>query len=494
MSAIPQQPQPTLGSGVDVADAVRQATASPTPRRSPLGFSLTTASSWHLTVAALLGLYLGWAVARLPEVFPALAIPRLPMLLMLLFLAVLGLSVSLQAWAVLWRNSRPLQLVTALVALSLITAPLGIWIVGSIDQVINRYSIAVVVFLACLVFFRDRRGLRIGATMFVLCVAVIAIYNFANYQPSDSFLLDDYGDVILSTDGTPRLQRIEVGISLDPNDWGAVLVATIPLALWLSYGSFTRRIVWGSVGLLLAAAIVPTASRGSLLGLVAVAVTLVLVGATGWRRFLLMGLVVGGGLVFSMIATEGQLTRFLDFGTDDYNLTNEGRIYFWRQGLVWMIKRPWGYGLQNYPTYFGWLNGPDRAAHSTWIQYGVELGILGLVTFIALVVGLWRGNLANRRTALALRNGLGRQADPEAVLSGHVLAMLAGTLVTGSFLSIAYYPLMYMVLGISAAAMLGFPLHGIGQRQAPSQPAQSDTAGDPKRGVTRRRRSSAVRP
>ncbi|HRP06990.1 MAG TPA: O-antigen ligase family protein [Gemmatimonadales bacterium] len=486
MSAVPHGDQ-QFGS---IAETVRKAAAAPEPRRVTGGFSLTRESSTHLTIAALLGLYLGWAVARLPEVFPALAVPRLPMLLMLLFLLVLGVSLTFEHWKLVWQNSRPLNLVAALVVLSIITAPMGIWVMGSIDAVINRYSIAVVVFLACLVFFRDRRGLRAGATLYVMCVVVIAIYTFATYQP-DAMLMDADGELISMAEAGLTTRRISVGISLDPNDWGAVLVTTIPIALWLSYGSFSRRMLWGAVALLLAAAIVPTASRGSLLGLVAVGLTLIMVGATGWRRFLLVAVVLAGGLVFSLIATEGQLSRFLDFGTDDYNLTNEGRIYFWRQGLVWMIKRPWGYGLNNYPTYFGWLNGPDRAAHSSWVQYGVELGVLGLVTFIALVVTLWRGNSANRRTAIALRSTFGRQADAEAVLSGHVMAMLAGTLLTGSFLSNAYYPLMYMALGIAAAAQLGFPFretaappgHGLPQQRGP----------DATRGVVRRRRPSTAR-
>ena len=38
-----------------------------------------------------------------------------------------------------------------------------------------------------------------------------------------------------------------------------------------------------------------------------------------------------------------------------------------------------------------------------------------------------------------------------------MMAMMAGTLVTGSFLSNAYYPLMYMMLGIAAASLLGSP-------------------------------------
>jgi hypothetical protein len=215
---------------------------------------------------------------------------------------------------------------------------------------------------------------------------------------------------------------------------------------------------------------------------------LVSVGASGWRRFLLLGLIGLGGLVFSLIATEGQLQRFFDFGTDDYNLTNEGRWYFWRQGIVWMIKRPWGYGIGNYSTYFDWLNGHSRAAHSMWVQYGMELGVLGLTTIVGLCWYLWTRLGRIRRAALRTKQRPADAADHEAVLAGHVQAMLAGTLVTGSLLSNAYYPLTYMALGISAAVLLGTPFRAQLSlpKAASSQPAPPPPAGY--RGVTRVRR------
>jgi O-antigen ligase len=177
----------------------------------------------------------------------------------------------------------------------------------------------------------------------------------------------------------------------------------------------------------------------------------------------MLALSLGGGAIFSLIATDGQIGRFLEFGGDDYNVAgNEGRLFFWRQGIVWMIKRPWGYGLGNFPVYFGWMNGTDRAAHSSWVQYGMELGIAGLSAFVLLTYTLVTRLRQQRRIALAFvgRRG-GEKAEAEATLAGHVLAALAATLVTGSFLSNAYYPLMYMALGIAAATVLGFPLdHG----------------------------------
>jgi O-antigen ligase len=458
-------------SGQNVADLVREVSKGTTGRRRESGFSLTTATGAEKFIAPFLGLYLGWAVVRVPEVFTFLAVPRLPMVLLAVFMLLLAVAVPAHGWREVWKVSLPLQCVVFLFALSLITTPLGIWMSGSIEFIQTRYIIAVVIFLASLLFLRDRRALRSAVRIYVLCTLAVAIYSLVTYDPNPVFF-DDAGNVLDASEVSINRLRINVGISLDSNDWGAVLATTIPMALWLGFGSFWRRIFWGSIALVLAAAVVPTASRGSLLGLIAGALVLVTVGATGWKRGFMLVLVVGGGAIFSLIATEGQIGRFLEFGGDDYNVAgNEGRLYFWRQGIVWMIKRPWGYGIGNFPTYFGWLNGPDRAAHSSWIQYAMELGVAGISAFVLLTYTLVKRLRQQRRAAMSLVGRRGEQAEAEATLAGHVLAMLAATLVTGSFLSNAYYPLMYMALGFAAATLLGFPLG-----QADTGPEQTPSA------------------
>lgn len=460
MSRLMNRRVPPAAHAASTTDLVREAAASSGGgrKRTHEVFSVAEGGSAERWIAPFLGIYLGWAVARIPEVFPAVAIPKLPMILLIVFMVMLAVAIPPHGWERVWRESHPLKLVAALAVLSVITAPIGIWFGGSFWFLRNRYVISVVIFLACLIFLRDRKAMRIAIVIFILCVAAIAIYTLMHYDPNAD-VYNEYGQLVDPRDVSIEQRRVQVSLSLDSNDWGAILATSTPLAVWLSAGSFWRRLFWGAIAILLIAGVVPTSSRGSLLGLIAAGLVLVSVGATGWRRLLMLLLVSGAGLVFSAVATQGQLGRFFDFGTDDYNVSgNEGRFYFWRQGIVWMIKRPWGYGIDNFPTYFGWLNGPDRAAHSMWIQYGVELGVLGLVSIVTLCWFLFRRLRRWRKLALANRRAPGDPMDKEAILLGHVMAMLTGTLVTGSFLSNAYYPLTYMSLGIAAAALLGSPL------------------------------------
>jgi hypothetical protein len=439
---------------------VREAANAIPKRAQSFAFSLTQAGVGERVVAPILGLYLGFAVVRLPEVFAAFAIPKLPMLLMLLFLGILGTTIPAQAWTAIWQKSRALRLVSGLAVLAIGTAPVGIWPSESLLFIQDRYIVAICVFLCCLVFLRDRRALRLAVSLFVLSVTAVSADVVHTYDPNAVILGEDGQpldpDVVAAR---PELRRLaKVGISLDSNDFGAILAAAFPLAIWLSVGSLGRRVFWGGTAILFVMAVVPTQSRGSMLGFGVAAVVLISAGAKGWRRWLTAVMVAGAAGLFLMMATGiGAAGRFTDFSADDYNLQGEGRWFFWKQGFIWMLKRPWGYGINNYPTYYGQLNGPERAAHSMWVQYGMELGVLGLAGAVLLAWWLVRGLQAHRKQAYRYVNVLPGARD-EGILAGHVLAMLAATLVTGSFLSNAYHPMTYMAYGLAGAVLLGSPL------------------------------------
>jgi len=451
-------------SGADLIDTIRAVTGAEPKRARQHGFSLTTSSPGEMVLAPFVGLYLGYAVVRLPEVFEQLAIPKGPMIMMLIFLGMLGVSTPPEAWREIWARSAALRLATVIFGIVLLTAPLGIWPTGSFEFFRTRYVISFVIFLTCLVFLRDPRAMRLAAAIFVLSVTAVSAHVVNTYDPN-ALILNEDGDPIDPgvLAARPELRRLAlVGAGLDSNDFGAILVCAFPLALWLSVGSFWRRLFWTSAAGVMVMAIVPTQSRGSMLGMLAATTVIVGAGARGWRRLLTMLLVGAGVAAFVYMAVKsGAGDRFSDFSGDDYNLSNDGRIFFWKQGMVWMIKRPWGYGISNFGTYFGILNGDERAAHSTWVQYGMELGIAGLITFVALCVTLVQGLRHLRREAIA-----GRLTVPEAgryeLQAGHMLALIAGVLTTSTFLSNAYYPMMYMTLGMCAATLLGSPF-----RQAP---------------------------
>ena len=447
----------------NLADLVKSVATEGSSRPKPVGFSLSKGGAVELAVAPILGLYLGYAVGRLPEVFQSVNVPHLPLFLMLVFLGILGLSVPSDAWEKVWNNSRPLRLVAILVVLAFATIPTSFWPSGSLEYLRQRYMVSLVVFLCCLIFLRDRRAFRWAMMLYVLCITAVAADTLKTFDPNAIQYDEDGEPIEFSADRA----RVYVGVSLDPNDFGAILAATFPLALWLGVGSFRRRLFWGACALTLVAAVVPTSSRGSMLAFLAAATALLGVGARGWRRVLTFFLVAGGVALFIGLASGAQMGRFTAFSADDYNVEgNEGRWYFWKQGFIWMLKRPWGWGLDSFPGYFGMQNdGIERAAHSIWVQYGMELGVAGLVTIATLSAFMFRALYRHRQAAIRL-GGTFAGAREEEALASHLIAYLAAILVSGTFLSIAYNPILYMAIGLVAAMLLGSPLPALAPPQA----------------------------
>ncbi len=167
--------------------------------------------------------------------------------------------------------------------------------------------------------------------------------------------------------------------SLDPNDIAAgdgdPRAAGAPG--WRSV-TCARRCSGRRAPLVLVIAVIPTASRGGLLASRLLRSYSRSLAPRAGDGVLLILTLVAGAAAFMALAGS-QMDRMSDLGANDYNFTtSEGRIAIWKRGIVWMLHRPWGYGIDNFPTYFSWLNGPERAAHNSLIQYGVELGVLGL--------------------------------------------------------------------------------------------------------------------
>ncbi len=465
---------------VEAVQASADAAGKSRPRMG--GFSLSRAGTSEGFFAAALGVYLGYAVVRMHEVFPVLFVPRLPMILTILFALGLGIAIPGRAWGTIWKASRAVRLVAFITALAIVTTFLGIYISGSVDFLVNRFFITVTVFLSCAVFLRDRRWLRLAMSIYILAAGAVTAKSlfFPTFQPLTDQELDqqEWENQNRAERGLePKVERLKVGLSLDPNDFGSILVTAIPIALWLGQGSVRRRVFWGAIAILFVAGIVPTASRGALIGLFATGIALILQGESGRKRIFLVLLASAAAAVFVFTVGSLQSERFLDFSGTDYNVTeNEGRLSFWRQGMIWMLKRPTGLGIGNYPVYFGIINGPERAAHNSFVQYGAELGVAGLVSFTLLWHTLFKGTNAQRRRALSLRKTQPGIGTDEAALNGYIFAALVGTVVTGFFLSNGYQPLLYMPLGLATAVLLGSPLpvaapvpEPSGKRSAPAR-------------------------
>jgi O-antigen ligase len=224
-----------------------------------------------------------------------------------------------------------------------------------------------------------------------------------------------------------------------------------------------------------------TGSRGGFLGFVTVGgyLLLRLRGVSTVQRVVTVGLLatllvaLGSDKYFDRIET-------ILHPTGDYNWSGKsatGRMEIWKRGLGYMVDHPLlGVGAASFGVAEGTL-APEAlearrygrgfkwsAAHNSFVQIGAELGVGGLILFLALLAGAFRMLTRLRRASAA----------EIAVVAQIFTATLVAYVVTAFFLSQAYSAYLYtflgMILGLAKIASWvqpAAPARGVGARQPP---------------------------
>jgi putative inorganic carbon (HCO3(-)) transporter len=217
--------------------------------------------------------------------------------------------------------------------------------------------------------------------------------------------------------------------------------------------------VLATVGLgMLTLGFVRSGSRGGFIALVAVAAFVVVrFHEIPLRRRLAAALVVGLVLLGTASERYWDEMKAIVVGTD-YNLTNEtGRLAVWRRGVGYMLEHPiLGVGPNNFGVAEGTLSPlADRqqygigvrwtAPHNSFIQAGAELGIPGLVLFLAVIASAF-GVLQQRGRGAGAPAG---SAPDDRPLRRALTASLVGFVVGAFFLTLAYSEMLYTLIALA---------------------------------------------
>lgn len=258
------------------------------------------------------------------------------------------------------------------------------------------------------------------------------------------------------TVGDMSTGRLQVTMTLDPNDLGAMMSLTVPFALGLtSRGSWWRRvggylIVAASVMVLL-----KTSSRGSTLGVAtgALAYSMLSPGAARWRRLALLAV---GGLIAWQYAPDSYKSRMMTLSdvNSDYNATDYGgRVQLWKRGMEYARANPiFGVGAGAFAVAEGnrleeiGTRGKWNPAHNAYVQAAAELGYPGLVLFVALFI-------VSIRKSFALASVPFQRAKPVQCFP-EIAAALLGFALSAFFLSMTFFWALYALFGVSALGKL----------------------------------------
>jgi O-antigen ligase len=295
----------------------------------------------------------------------------------------------------------PQEIVIAmvLVAWSVLTLPLSYWPAGSLKTLTEHYLKAVAFFwlIATLVTSTDR--LRVFTWALVLCsipLATTAVYNYVS-------------GVFLYT-GVPGLHRIDgyrggSGLAENPNDLALILNLTIPLAAASAMNArrpLARAVAVVTVALA-ASAVIVTFSRAGFLTLGAIFIVSLLMLAARKAPGRAVVLLAAGLALLPFLPTgyTQRLSTIADINADQTGSAT-GR---WRDtqaavGLV--VRNPIvGAGIGQDILAMNETRGADwTAVHNAFLQYGVDLGVPGLLLFAWLYLSCVKSaRLVARRTA-----------------------------------------------------------------------------------------------
>jgi probable O-glycosylation ligase (exosortase A-associated) len=282
------------------------------------------------------------------------------------------------------------------------------------------------------------------------------------------------GLAFLLTKGGTRFDAGLSGAFVDNNGYALGTVMILPLLLVTAQNielvydgkflAWVRRVLYATVPLCLFT-VLGTYSRGGFLAFTAALLTFIMLQR---RRFTaLAGVVAFFTLVLAVVPIpERYVDRLSTITTynekihdDDPEGANESaksRTHFWEVGIAMAMNKPLGVGIKQYEAAYDRYDflygryGHMRAIHNAHLQVLAELGFFGAFLWLAMFACACfacmrvRARAADERLRPETKRFLLTAANG-------LMASMAGFIVGGSFLSMAYNELTWLTFAIVAA-------------------------------------------
>jgi probable O-glycosylation ligase (exosortase A-associated) len=342
--------------------------------------------------------------------------------------------------------SPEIGVILALVGWAVITLPMSVWPGGSMRLLTDQYIKAIAFFWLLGTIITTSGRMRVISWALVGCSVPLALTGVKNYL---------FGENLLATGvrGFTRISGYEggSGIAGNPNDLALVLNLIIPIAgaLAMTEQGWKRWLAVGAMTIGIAGVIV-TFSRA---GFLTLAATFVMFLAVLARRK--SPGVAAGLLLLAMCAPPllpsgytDRLSTITDIEADKTG-SAQGRWQDVKVATDVIVQSPIvGVGLGNDAIVLNTERGRDtwRSVHNAYLQYGVDLGIPGMLLFAWLHLMCFKSARAVEKRAAsdpAMRD-LGN-------LAAGIQIALVGFFVAALFHPIAYQFYFFCVAGLAVA-------------------------------------------
>lgn len=427
-----------------------------------------------------------------------------------------GLEIR-KLWRFFWNQSPSYWLITAYLFFEYVRPQ-------SIYSVISGYSFAAWTLYACMIAFvfekgRKTRSWTAADTMLAVFTAVVLLSAMTAYSPAHSWanmrlyiswvIIYVLITLIVNTEkrffvfmGSYILWCLKMsqhgarsfvtgfgsyGTSCTPGwfqnsgECGIQMTMFLPVAIFFVIALrpyWTRRMNLLALAIPLSAAmtIIATSSRGAQIGMAAIGVLLLMQVKHRVRAFVMVGLV---GLLAWAVIPESQKQRFSEMGEDQTSLS---RLQYWADAREIMQEYPMlGIGYKNWlPYYRTHYNAIGELPHNIFYEAGAELGFVGLFALFGLIGATLYMNRKTRRLAKRLPGG-GRFAWHMGLAFD---GALIGFVITGYFVTVLYYPFLWINLAMTVALHCSTE-HELRRARAAQRPPQQAVAASAGRTVWR---------
>lgn len=254
-------------------------------------------------------------------------------------------------------------------------------------------------------------------------------------------------DIFTDSGGRPSVST--GGFLGDGNDFALSVNICLPFCLYLLQESRKKlpKLLWFLATLVLVLAIVATKSRGGTLALI---VSGLYFWSKSQRKLLTATCVLSAALIVLVSAPPQYFDR-MSTTTNTEESSAQARITAWGVAVNMALKNPLlGAGAGHFPSAYGGMHGGRwMTAHSIYFLILGELGLPGISVLLFLI---FYNPIANRR----LQGELHKLAPDRALSASNLLAATSASIVAfavaGTFLSAIYYPHIYVIAGLLAAA------------------------------------------
>ena len=403
----------------------------PGKRYKPDALMYVTAAFWWVSV---------W---RFQDLWPIIGKLQIPLALEIILTLMLAGSLT-GVRSLKWIKSRILALPFVLLAIMVVGVPISLWPGNSVIFITKVFFPSLVLMLAVAASLRNADDINWLAFAHLIGATIYSVYIYL---------------FIPMVDG-----RLGGGIYYDANDLALLVVCTIPFAIYFlrsSVPGWKRLFALFSL-MLFVEMVIKSGSRGGFIAFIALMLYIVVAFRAIPTRVRVSAVVIAAAIMTVLGSTAyWDMMRSILHPKDDYNMTSEvGRKAIWKRGIGYMLTHPaLGVGANAFEQAEGTLSAISKqyasenrglkwsTAHNSFVLVGAELGVGGMVIFVAML-GTSITHLSRIKSGA---NGDPDVTDEDAAFAQVLIAALIGFSVAGFFVSAAYDSFLYALLGLVIA-------------------------------------------